>query len=361
MTRSFLLYGATGYTGRLIARTAVQHGMRPILAGRNPEKVAALATELGLEGRAFALEDTTALDAALRETPVVLHCAGPYIHTYRLMAEACIRTGTHYTDITGEMAVYEGLYALDADARRAGIMLMPSVGYDVVPSDCLAAHLKRRLPTATHLALGFQSEGGFSRGTALTAVEMGQNPGMVRRDGELTPVPAAWRVRQIDFGAGLTQAATIPWGDVFTAYHTTGIPDIETYIAMPAIGPTVLKLAGSLGGVFRSATGRKLLRALVGRLPEGPDEAALENGYVLLWGEVTDDAGRRAVSRMHTPHSSVVTALAALAVVRRVLDGETQPGFQTPAGVYGPDFVFEIGGVTRADEEGTRTSADGRG
>ena len=170
--------------------------MRPILAGRNAEKVAALAAELGVEGKAFALEDTPALDAVLRSTPVVLHCAGPYIHTYRPMAEACLRTGTHYTDITGEMAVYEGLYALDAAARRAGVMLMPSVGYDVVPSDCLAAHLKRRLPTATHLAVGFSVAGGFSRGTALTAVEMGQRPGIIRRDGELTTVPAAWRVRQ---------------------------------------------------------------------------------------------------------------------------------------------------------------------
>ena len=161
MTRSFLIYGATGYTGRLIARTAVQQGLRPILAGRNAEKVAALAAELRLEGKAFALEDRPRWTPRCAQTPVVLHCAGPYIHTYRAMAEACLRTGTHYTDITGEMAVYEGLYAMDADARRAGVMLMPSVGYDVVPSDCLAAHLKRRLPTATHLALGFQCGGRF--------------------------------------------------------------------------------------------------------------------------------------------------------------------------------------------------------
>jgi short subunit dehydrogenase-like uncharacterized protein len=237
------------------------------------------------------------------------------------MAECCIRTGAHYTDITGEMSVYEGLWELDQTARRAGVMLMPSVGYDVVPSDCLAAHLKRRLPTATHLALGFQPTGGFSRGSALTAVEVGRQPGVVRRDGELTPVPAAWKTRTIDFGAGPAQAVTIPWGDVFTAYHTTGIPNIETYIAMPDMGRSLLKVTERLGGVFRSAMGRKALRALVGLLPEGPDEAALESGAVFLWGEVTDDNGRRAVSRMRTPHSSTVTALAALAVVRHVLAG----------------------------------------
>ena len=162
MTDTFLIYGATGYTGKLIARTAVRQGLRPTLAGRDPAKVAALATELGLEGKTFSLDDRGALDAALRATPVVLHCAGPFIHTYRQMAEGCLRTGAHYADITGEMAVYEGLWGLDAEARRVGVMLMPSVGYDAVPSDCLAAHLKRRLPAATHLALGFQAAGGFS-------------------------------------------------------------------------------------------------------------------------------------------------------------------------------------------------------
>ena len=165
----------------------------------------------------------------------------------------------------------------------------------------------------------------------------------------MTPVPAAWNTREIDFGEGPTQAVTIPWGDVFTAYHTTGIPNIETYIAMPDAGRTALVFSGRLGGMFRSATGRKALRALVGRLPEGPDAKTLAEGYVLLWGEATDDAGRRVVSRMRTPHSSVVTALAALAVVRQVLDGSAQPGFQTPGGLYGPDFLLDIGNMIRTD------------
>ena len=185
---------------------------------------------------------------------------------------------------------------------------------------------------------------------------MGQRPGIVRRDGALTTVPAAWRVRRIDFGEGPARAVTIPWGDVFTAYHTTGIPNIETYIAAAA-GPAALKLSGRLGGVFRSETGRRVLRRLVGLLPEGPDEAALTAGHVWLWGEVTDDAGRRAVPRMHLPHSSVVTARAALVVVCRVLDGSMRPGFQTPGGLYGPDFILEMDGVTRVDEDVTQTAA----
>jgi short subunit dehydrogenase-like uncharacterized protein len=350
MNDRFLLYGATGYTGSLIARMAVRQGMQPILAGRNAEKVEALAAELGLEGLAFPLDDEAALDAALQRTPVVLHCAGPYVHTYRLMAEACVRTGTHYLDISGEIAVYEGLYEMDAAARHGGVMLMPSVGYDVVPSDCLAAHLKQRLPMATRLALGFEPTGGFSRGSALTAVEVGQQPGMIRLNGKLTPVPAAWQTQSIDFGEGPKQAVTIPWGDVFMAYHTTGIPNIVTYIAMPAAGRTALASVRFWGGIFQSQSGRRALASLLRLLPDGPGDKALRSGYVLLWGEVADEDGRRAVSRLRTPHSTIVTAEAALLVVRRALGGITRPGFQTPAGLYGPDFTLEIAGVTRTDE-----------
>src|SRR5687768_8923152 len=146
---SVVLYGATGYTGRLIARLASTYDIRPILAGRNPDAVAALARELGFEHRVFSLDDDAALERALRGASAVLHCAGPFSLTSEPMANACLRTGVHYIDITGEIDVFEQLHARDAAARAAGMMLLPGAGFDVVPSDCLAAHLKRRLPSAT--------------------------------------------------------------------------------------------------------------------------------------------------------------------------------------------------------------------
>ena len=234
MPPTFLLYGATGYTGSLTARMAVQHGLKPILAGRDPAKVKALADELGLAWRAFPLEDGAALNLALREVPVVLHCAGPYSRTYKPMVDACLRTGTHYLDITGELMEHEALAGRDAEAQAAGVMLLPSVGFDVVPSDCLAAHLKRRLPSATSLTLAFQSFGGASRGTMISTLDAADRPGMVRRAGVLEPVPAAWKTRMIDCGQGPVSCTTLPWGDLATAYRSTGIPNIETYIALPA-------------------------------------------------------------------------------------------------------------------------------
>lgn len=186
----------------------------------------------------------------------------------------------------------------------------------------------------------------------MTAVEVGRRPGMVRRDGVLTPVPAAWRTRSVDFGQGPTSATTIPWGDVFTAYHTTGIPSIEVFVAMPPAARLALGSTRVWGRLMRSEQVKKVLRTLVRRLPDGPDETALRSGYALLWGEASDDVGDVAVSRVRTPHTSIVTALASLLAVKRVLGGVSAPGFQTPAGLYGPDLALEIPGVTRTDVTG---------
>lgn len=349
MTNTFLLYGATGFTGALIARMAVQQGLRPLLAGRNPVKVKALAAELNLEGRAFALSDTAALHAALQQVPVVLHCAGPYSQTYRPMAEACLATGTHYLDITGELMEHEALAARDAAAAAAGVMLLPSVGFDVVPSDCLAVHLARRLPGATRLTLAFQSFGGASRGTLISTIDAADRPGMVRRDGALVPVPAAYKTRQVDFGAGPVAAVTLPWGDLATAYRSTGIPNIETYIALPAGAQLAMKSMRYIGWLLGSRPGKAALMRLARLLPDGPSEAQRAAGYSLLWGEVTDYAGDRAAARMRTPHSYTLTAQAALLVVKRALAGDVHPGYQTPAKAYGPELALQIEGVTLWD------------
>src|SRR5690242_17266656 len=228
----WLIYGANGYTGTLIAKEAVSRGLRPMLAGRS-QAVAEMATRLGLRHRVFGLDDAATVREGLAGMTAVLHCAGPFAHTYRAVADACLAGHVHYLDVTGEIGVFEGLAALDAAARAANVMLLPGVGFDVVPSDCLAAHLKRRLPAATHLALGFQTRGGVSRGTATTMAENVAKGGLVRRGGKLVRVPPGWRFRAIDFGAGRTTAMTIPWGDVSTAYHSTGIPDVEVYMAVP--------------------------------------------------------------------------------------------------------------------------------
>lgn len=345
-----LIYGANGYTGALIARLAASRGQRPLLAGRSAGAVAALAGELGLEHRVFALDDSAAVEAGLRGMRAVLHCAGPFAHTFRPMANACLRTGVHYLDVTGEVTVFEGLAARDREAKAAGVMLLPGVGFDVVPSDCLAAHLKRRLPSANSLALGFRALGRVSRGTATTMIENVGRGGLVRRGGVLTRVPTAWKTRLIDFGTGPVKAITIPWGDVSTAYHSTGIPDIEVYMAAPRGTRVGARVSRYLGWLLGSAPIQRLLKRRIQARPPGPTDEERARGKSFLWGEAVDPAGQRVVSRLRGPEGYTLTAHAALAVADRVLAGEAPAGFQTPSRVFGPDFVLGLEGITRTDE-----------
>jgi short subunit dehydrogenase-like uncharacterized protein len=346
----FLIYGANGYTGALIAQEAAARGHQPVLAGRNAVALAALASTLGLEHRSFALDNLGVIVEGIQGAAVVLHCAGPFAQTFRAMTDACLRTGTHYLDITGEVAVFEALAARDAEAKAKGVMLLPGAGFDVVASDCLAAHLKRRLPTATQLALGFSSLGRMSRGTATTIVENIGGGGLVRQAGILRSVPAAWKTRVIDFGNGPIKVMSIPWGDVSTAYYSTGIPNIEVYTAAPFGQRLAVRASRYLRWLLGSSLMQKFLKRRIRARPPGPTAAERSTGRSFLWGEAVDAAGHKAVSRLRGPEAYTLTVHAALAVVERVLAGEVLPGFQTPSRVYGPDFVLELQSVVREDE-----------
>ncbi|HTU18212.1 MAG TPA: saccharopine dehydrogenase NADP-binding domain-containing protein [Gemmataceae bacterium] len=347
---TFLLYGANGYTGRLIAREAVVRGLRPVLAGRNAVAVGALARELGLEHRIFSLDDAVATRAGLEGVQAVLHCAGPFAHTAEPMVNACLEARVHYLDITGEIRVFERLAARDTEAMAAGILLLPGAGFDVVPTDCLAAHLHRRLPAAKHLALAFHGIGRFSRGTATTIVENLHEGGVVRRGGALVSVPSAWRTRDINFGEGPRLAVTIPWGDVSTAYRSTGISDIEVYTASSRWQLRFMRLSRFLGWALRSSPVQTFLKHRIQAGPPGPTDEERARGRTYLWGEVEDAAGRRMVSRLRGPEGYTFTMLTALAAMARVLAGDAPPGYQTPSLAYGPDFVLEAPGVERVDE-----------
>jgi len=350
LTGPWLIYGANGYTGTLVARLAKARGHRPILAGRRADEVCSIADDLGLERRLFALDDPARVDAGLAGMHLVLHCAGPFTRTSRPMADACLRTATHYLDITGEVPVFEALAARDAEAHERGVMLLPGAGFDVVPSDCLAVHLKRRLPGARRLALAYGGVGRLSRGTATTAIEGLGGGALVRRGGVLTPVPVGWHKRTIDFGFGPRPALTVPLGDVSTAWHSTGIPDVELFLAAPAGLRLLLRASRALGPLLASGPVRRTLLARVRAGTPGPSDEERERGRAFVWGEVEDAEGRRAASRLATVEAYTFTARAALAVVERVLAGRAPAGFQTPGKAYGPDFVLEIEGTTRTDE-----------
>ncbi len=344
-----MIYGATGYTGQLVVDECLALGMRPVLSARDVDGVRALAQRHGLEWRATSLDDAAGLDRALAGVTVVIHCAGPFARTSRAMADACLRNRVHYLDITGEIAVFEALAARDGEARAAGVMLLPGVGFDVVPTDCLAAHLKRRLPSATSLALAFHGGSGLSRGTATTMAENAGGPGAVRRGGRIVPVPPGWRTRRIDFGDRVRLAATIPWGDVSTAFHSTGIPDIEVYVAMPPSTVRSLRFSRWIAPLLRTAWVRRRLVAAIRRRAPGPTPDERARASAALWGEARDASGTTVVSRLRTPDGYTLTAKTAALAARRVEAGGAITGFQTPSRAFGADFILEVPGCTRTD------------
>lgn len=341
---TWLVYGANGYTGELIAREALRRGLRPILAGRSPAPVARLAGELALESRAFALDDAAAVQAALAGVSLVLHCAGPFSATARPMLEGCLAARAHYLDITGEIDVFELAHSLDARARAAGVLLCPGVGFDVVPTDCVARTLAEALPGATHLALGFDSKMSPSRGTARTMVEGLAQGGRVRRDGRIERVPLGYRDRRIDFGNGEKLAMTIPWGDVSTAYHTTGIPNVETYVPISPARLRQLRRLNWVRGLLGLGLVQDLLKKKIARQPPGPDERERERTPTWVWGEVRNAQGELRTARIAVANGYTVTVHAAVGIVERLLAGPVPAGATTPARLMGGRFVETLPG-----------------
>lgn len=338
---TFLIYGATGYTGNLIAREAARRGLRPILAGRSADRLESLARELGLEWRAFPLDRPDLSGCAL-----VLHCAGPFIETSRPMVDACLEAGVHYLDITGEIPVFEAVYARDAEAKARGIALIPGVGFDVVPTDAIAALLSRRLPDATELQLAFSTSRGssISPGTLQTMVESIGEGGAIRRDGKIVRVPHAYDVREIPFPSRSRLAVTIPWGDVASAYRSTRIPDIRVYNGSSKKGVQRLRRMARLAPVAAFWPIRKTLRWMASRV-KGPSEEQQRTGRVELWGRVANEKGEEATMTMSTPEGYTFTVLAALAAVESVLADPPSPGAHTPSTAFGPELALGIEGV----------------
>jgi short subunit dehydrogenase-like uncharacterized protein len=349
---NFLVYGSYGYTGQLIVELATKEGMRPILAGRDEKKLRKQAEQYDLEYRVFSLDETDKLDSALLEVEAVLHCAGPFVLTYRQMAEACIRTKRHYVDISGEIEGFEVLAKMSDEAKQANIMLMPGGGFDVVPSDCLAAYLHEQLPGAIHLRLFIRGiGGGVSRGTARSGVENMHRGGRIRKDSKVVQVPPAWQILEQDFGRGPVPVVSVGWGDVSTAYYSTKVPNIETYFAFPLIAIRLLKLLRYIGPLVYSRPVRNLLKWIIGIVnPHGPSREKNENGFSLIIGEMRD--GNQIVrAKLRTPEGYRCTALTTVEIMKRILNNDLKTGFQTPSLAYGADFIMQFDGVEREDME----------
>ncbi len=342
--KQWMIYGANGYTGELIAREAKRRGLSPVLAGRNEGRVAGLGRELGFEYRVFDLEDNHSIARQLQGIALVLHCAGPFSATSEPMIEGCLQAGAHYLDITGEISVFEHAQAQDARAKKAGIVLCPGVGFDVIPTDCVAAALKAALPDATHLALGFDSRSGFSPGTAKTSVEGLGLGGRARIDGHITKVPMAWKVKKIRFGDEEKLAMTIPWGDVSTAWYSTGIPNIEVYIPVSERVVKSARFSNYVRPLLAFSLVQDFMKKRIAKSVKGPSEAQRAKLPTAVWGEVRNAAGQKKTARIQTANGYSLTVSGALAVAEYLLQTSVAAGAYTPSKLLGADLVSRLPG-----------------
>lgn len=340
-TNTWMLYGANGYTGELIAEEASRRGLSPVLAGRSEARVRPVAERYGFAWRAF---DLDAAAAHLDGIDLLLLAAGPFSATSRPAVDACLARAVHYLDITGEVEVFEATFARDAEARASGSVLMPGTGFDVVPSDCLAVSLKDAMPEATSLELAFRAAGGPSAGTTKTVIENLPHGGVARVDGALTRVPTAWRTRTVPFRDGESTAVSIPWGDVSTAYRSTGIPNITVYMAAPARQISLMRATRLVAPLAGLAPVQSLLKGLAGRFVAGPSAEARATGRTQLWGRVEAPNGRAVEGTLETPEAYALTAVASVEIAERVRAGAVEAGAWTPGQAFGGRFVAEIEG-----------------
>jgi short subunit dehydrogenase-like uncharacterized protein len=340
---SFIIYGANGFTGRLIVELAVKQGLKPTIAGRSEQKIKLLAQKHGLSHLSFGLDNKTELIENLKKFDLVLNCAGPFSRTAKPMVEACLVAQTHYLDITGEIEVFEMIKTYNKQALESEIILMPGVGFDVVPTDCMAKYLHTRLPDATHLELAFTSVGGsISHGTMTTMLENLGGAGAVRQDGVIVAKPSGQKGKMVDFGKIKQFAMTIPWGDVSTAYHTTGIGNIETYISVNKTVFYAMKFQALFNPILNSNFVKKQLQIYVDKKITGPTESQSQNGQSLIWGKASNAQGKSVAAQLQTPEGYKLTAEAALLITSKVLDSNNVAGYQTPAGMFGYGLILEI-------------------
>ena len=360
MAGDLLIYGSYGYAGSLITQRAVGRGLDPVIAGRDAEQVERQATDLGVDHRAFSLEHQRVVEDHVTAADGVLNCAGPFSATTGRLASACMAVGTDYLDLAGEIDVLEWVAERDREAEKAGVSLVPGVGFDVAATDCLAGFLESQLRTATDLTLALDGLGTFSPGTLQSIVDDLPQGGAVRKDGTVRYKPAAWKTREIDFGQGSKTAVSVPWGDVSSAYYTTGIPNIEVYATVPGYALGAMRRSRRLVPLLGRGSAKTALKALVDATVSGPTAEERSRSSTRVWGEVTDDEGNRVTARLETPDTYDFATASAVDAAARVLD-DAPDGFQTPASAFGADFALGVDGVGRTVVDAKRAPAAGTG
>jgi short subunit dehydrogenase-like uncharacterized protein len=347
-----LLYGAYGYTGRLAAELAAAKRLDVVLAGRNRDALAGLGGRLSLPTRVVGLNDAGQLSEALRDIACVVHMAGPFAATSAPMLSTCLATRTNYVDITGEIEVFEAIWSRKAEIHRAGITVVPGAGFDVVPTDCLAAHVAGKLERPASLVIALSGLESASQGTLRTAIRQVSKPVLCRRAGTIVPLDDR-SPRWVDFGSGDEPCVPVSWGDVATAFHSTGIGNITVYFRRTRLLRSADTFGQLFGPLLRSRLGQRGLAAIVRRFPEGPSQTERMRHRGTIWAEAIDSSRRSSKASLSTPDAYDFAANSALEISSRISSLPVALGLVTPSQAFGADFVLSLPGCSRTDIPGS--------
>jgi short subunit dehydrogenase-like uncharacterized protein len=266
------------------------------------------------------------------------------------MVRACLKSKTHYVDITGEVPVFEQNFSLNRQAKEACIAIISGVGFDVVPSDCLIKYLAGKITGPTHLELAFTSpNGSTSPGTTKTMLEHLPQGVFARKHGEFVRIDPKAGLRTVRFSDRERSVMPISWGDLATAYRTTGILNISVFTALqPKIAARIGKILPLARKLLAIGFLRRLAQKWVVKNIKGPDTKTRETARCYFWAQVANEKGEKAEAWLETPEGYHMTAVAGVRCVEKIFEQQTK-GALTPALAFGADFVLEIPGVERID------------
>ena len=342
---TIVLYGATGYTGRLVADELARRGMDHVLSGRNADKLARLAGERGVPATAAPLGDVRALRELLAGATAVINCAGPFTLAGDALVQAAIATGTHYVDSTGEQSFIKMVFDRHGrTAERAGVALVPALGFDYAPGDCIAHLSARGLEPLAELTMAYAVQGfGMSRGTLRSGLEMMKGGDVVYEDEQWRPAPGGVFRAGFDFPEPIGHQRMIryPSGEVITVPHHTRTRKVTSLVTartanpVPALAPVMPYTLPALALALRTPL-RGLLGKAVGLLPEGPAEEARRGAEftILAVARAADGTTRRGIVR-----GADVYGLTAVTLVHGA-ELMAAPGFDR-AGALGPAAAFD--------------------
>ncbi len=349
--KNWMLYGAYGYTGKLILEEAIKNDLNPVLAGRNSEKLISLAEKNSLEYKVFNLDDQKIINETIEGFDLVLNAAGPFNETSLPIVKGCLENSSSYMDITGEINVFEKNFSFHERARDLGIVLISGVGFDVVPSDCLIKYVSEKVENPTHLELGVAGLGGLSGGTLKTMIKNLPYGTVVRRDGKIILQPMGKNPKEIRFMDKIQKKLyPISWGDIATAYRSTKIPNITVYMQLPKYFNNLTGPIESLvRKILKLETVQNMIMSWIENNVEGPNEEERGSAKSYLWAKAyNENTGDSYEAWLKTLESYQLTAVSAIKCIKK-LDNSNINGALTPSQAFGKDFILEFPKTERRD------------